>query len=77
MRLLFDQNLSFRLVERLKDLYPDAKHVRDVRYPLAPRSPTRPILRFDVHAGRQGVIVAEIVNGKLRDNHRFFQKSQR
>jgi len=30
MRLLFDQNLSFRLVERLRDLYPETKHVRDV-----------------------------------------------
>ena len=30
MRLLFDQNLSPRLVNRLSDLYPDSKHV----YPL-------------------------------------------
>ena len=30
MKLLFDQNLSFKLVGRLADLYPDAAHVRDV-----------------------------------------------
>ncbi|MDQ3636869.1 MAG: DUF5615 family PIN-like protein [Actinomycetota bacterium] len=30
MRLLFDQNLSFRLVRLLDDLYPDSVHVRDV-----------------------------------------------
>lgn len=29
MRLLFDQNLSPRLKERLHDLYPDSMHVRD------------------------------------------------
>ena len=29
MRLLFDQNLSPRLKDRLQDLYPDSKHVRD------------------------------------------------
>ncbi len=30
MRLLFDQNLSFRLVQGLADLYPDSLHVRTV-----------------------------------------------
>lgn len=30
MRLLYDQNLSPRLVRLLADLYPDALHVRDV-----------------------------------------------
>jgi predicted nuclease of predicted toxin-antitoxin system len=30
MKLLFDQNLSPRLVERLSDLYPDSTHVRAV-----------------------------------------------
>ena len=30
MRLLFDQNLSWRLKEALRDLYPQALHVRDV-----------------------------------------------
>lgn len=29
MRLLFDQNLSFRLVRLLDDLYPGSVHVRD------------------------------------------------
>ncbi|MDQ3295808.1 MAG: DUF5615 family PIN-like protein [Myxococcota bacterium] len=30
MRLLFDQNLSSRLVRALADLYPDSVHVRDL-----------------------------------------------
>jgi predicted nuclease of predicted toxin-antitoxin system len=30
VRLLFDQNLSFRLVRRLADAYPESQHVRDV-----------------------------------------------
>lgn len=30
MRLLFDQNLSPRLVHRLSDVYPDASHVSSV-----------------------------------------------
>jgi predicted nuclease of predicted toxin-antitoxin system len=30
MRLLFDQNLSPRLVSTLSDVYPDSIHVRDV-----------------------------------------------
>ena len=29
MKLLFDENLSYRLVSRLADVYPDAAHVRD------------------------------------------------
>ena len=31
MRLLFDNNLSPRLVELLADLYPDSVHVRSIR----------------------------------------------
>ena len=31
MKLLFDQNLSHKLVRRLADLFPDSVHVRDVR----------------------------------------------
>lgn len=27
MKLLLDQNISFKLVERLRDLYPESKHV--------------------------------------------------
>ncbi|MEA1892582.1 MAG: DUF5615 family PIN-like protein [Campylobacterota bacterium] len=27
IKLLFDQNLSYRLVSRLKDIYPDSQHV--------------------------------------------------
>lgn len=30
MRLLFDQNLSFRLLKRLDDIFPSAQHVRDI-----------------------------------------------
>lgn len=30
MRLLFDENLSYRLVSLLDDVYPDSVHVRDV-----------------------------------------------
>lgn len=30
MRLLFDQNLSPRLVDRLEDIYPNSVHVADV-----------------------------------------------
>jgi predicted nuclease of predicted toxin-antitoxin system len=30
VKLLFDHNLSFRLVAALADLYPDSVHVRDV-----------------------------------------------
>ena len=29
MKLLFDENLSFRLCERLSDIFPDAQHVRN------------------------------------------------
>ncbi len=28
MKLLFDQNISFKLVKRLLDVYPDSTHVR-------------------------------------------------
>lgn len=31
MRLLFDQNLSFKLVRRLADIYPDSVHVQDLK----------------------------------------------
>ena len=30
MKILFDQNLSFKLINALKDLYPGSVHVRDV-----------------------------------------------
>ena len=30
MRLLFDQNLSHKLVNRLADVFPDSLHVRDI-----------------------------------------------
>ena len=36
MKLLFDQNLSHKLVRRLADLFPDSVHVRDVGLKTAP-----------------------------------------
>ncbi|HZD41001.1 MAG TPA: DUF5615 family PIN-like protein [Terriglobales bacterium] len=30
MKLLFDQNLSYKLADRLADLFPDSTHVREV-----------------------------------------------
>jgi len=30
MKLLFDENLSFRLVKALLDIYPDSEHVRQL-----------------------------------------------
>ncbi len=30
MNLLFDQNISFRLVKRINDLFPDSKQVREL-----------------------------------------------
>ena len=30
MKLLFDQNLSYKLAHRLADLFPDSTHVREV-----------------------------------------------
>lgn len=30
MKLLFDQNLSYRLIQALQQEYPDSRHVRDV-----------------------------------------------
>jgi predicted nuclease of predicted toxin-antitoxin system len=30
MRLLFDQNISYRLVSHVKDVFPDSKHVSEV-----------------------------------------------
>jgi len=30
MKLLFDQNISFRLLQKIKDLFPDAKQVREL-----------------------------------------------
>ncbi len=30
MKLLFDQNISFRLIRKIADLYPEAKQVREL-----------------------------------------------
>jgi len=51
MKLLFDQNLSPRLVKRLSDLYPDSNHV----YPLG----IDQVLDKEIweHALREGFII--------------------
>ena len=36
MKLLFDENLSHRLVERLADIYPGSQHVRQLGMKSAP-----------------------------------------
>jgi len=36
MKLLFDQNLSYRLVRALADVYPDCQHVRNAGLKEAP-----------------------------------------
>lgn len=36
MKFLFDQNLSYRLVQKLADAYPDCQHVRNVGLKEAP-----------------------------------------
>ncbi|MEO6909106.1 MAG: DUF5615 family PIN-like protein [Abditibacteriaceae bacterium] len=36
MKFLFDQNLSYRLVQSLTDAYPDCQHVRNVGLKEAP-----------------------------------------
>ena len=30
MKLLFDQNISFRIIPKLKDVFPEAKQVREL-----------------------------------------------
>jgi len=30
MKLLFDQNISFRLIRKILDIYPDSKQVREL-----------------------------------------------
>jgi len=30
MKLLFDQNISYRLIRKIKDIYPNAKQVREL-----------------------------------------------
>jgi len=30
MKLLFDQNISFRLIKQITDLFPDSKQVREL-----------------------------------------------
>lgn len=51
MKLLFDQNLSPKLVERLADLYPDSNHVYHLNIDLAPDKEMREF------AGREGFVI--------------------
>ena len=51
MRLLFDQNLSPKLVKRLADLYPDSNHVYHLGIDLAPDNEMRE------YAGREGFVI--------------------
>jgi predicted nuclease of predicted toxin-antitoxin system len=39
LKLLFDQNLSWRLVRRVADVFPDSAHVRDFGLQRAPDDP--------------------------------------
>ncbi len=51
MKLLFDQNLSHRLVEALADLFPGSVHVRDIGLE---RAPDEVIWRY---AAEQGLVI--------------------
>ena len=31
MKLLFDQNISYRIIQRIKDIFPDSQQVRNLR----------------------------------------------
>ncbi|MEK6334230.1 MAG: DUF5615 family PIN-like protein [Acidobacteriota bacterium] len=51
MRLLFDQNLSPKLVKRLSDLFPDSNHVYYLGIDLASDKELRE------YAGREGFVI--------------------
>lgn len=51
MRLLFDQNLSPKLVKRLTDLYPDSNHVYYLGIDLSSDKEMRE------YAGREGFVI--------------------
>jgi predicted nuclease of predicted toxin-antitoxin system len=51
VKLLFDQNLSPKLVERLADLYPDSNHVYQLGIDLAPDKEMRD------YAAREGFVI--------------------
>ena len=52
MKLLFDQNLSPKLVKRLADLYPDSNHVYHLGIDLVPDKEMRE------YARREGYVIA-------------------
>jgi predicted nuclease of predicted toxin-antitoxin system len=51
VKLLFDQNLSPQLVQRLADLYPDSNHVYNLGIDLAPDNEMRE------YARREGFVI--------------------
>jgi predicted nuclease of predicted toxin-antitoxin system len=51
VKLLFDQNLSPKLVKRLADLYPDSNHVYHLGIDLVPDKEMRE------YAGREGFVI--------------------
>jgi len=51
VKLLFDQNLSPKLVEHLADLYPDSNHVYHLGIDLVPDKELRE------YAGREGFVI--------------------
>lgn len=51
MKLLFDQNLSPKLVKRLADLYPESNHVYHLGIDLVPDKEMR------AYAGREGYVI--------------------
>lgn len=51
MKLLFDQNLSPKLVKHLADLYPDSNHVYHLGIDLVPDKEMRE------YAGREGFVI--------------------
>jgi predicted nuclease of predicted toxin-antitoxin system len=65
VKLLFDENLSPRLAERLADLYPDSAHVREVGLESAPdaavwsyaRENTFTIVTQDADFGEMSVLL--------------------
>ena len=54
MKLLFDENLSFKLCDQLADLFPGSSHIRRLGLQHAPDSTI-----WD-HAGREGFVLVSL-----------------
>ena len=37
MKLLFDQNISFRIIPKIADVFPDAKQIKQVGFDITPK----------------------------------------